>query len=284
MRKLVLLGTSLLFVASCSSNPVADRGTAPSPEVIACLEDRARPQTVDAKALDRTGFSIVNWNIQKGRDTGWVTDLKDVHSTPDLLILQEASPVGDSWDIVAPGHFRSFAEGFGFGTATTGVVTASSTQPLSECRLVALEPWLGTRKATLITEYALANTVSTLLVVNIHSINFSFGVRHMREQLLKAAAIIEQHDGPVLFSGDFNTWREGRARVVDDIVSELGLVALDYDTDHRKKMFGWTLDHIYVRGLDTVYATSVDLDSSDHNPMAVKFRLRPSADDLKVVL
>lgn len=284
MRKLTLLIVSTLFAAGCSWNAVTRLDPVSSPEVEACLADRALPRAAGTEALGKNEFSIVNWNIQKGRNARWVTDLQDVHTAPDLLILQEASPASDAWDVVAPDHFRSFAEGFGIGTATTGVVTASSTQPVWECRLVAREPWLGTRKATLITEYAFANTASTLLVVNIHSINFSFGVRELRQQLLQAATIIEQHDGPVLFSGDFNTWREGRARLVDDIVGELGLIALDYDTDHRKTVFGWALDHIYVRGLDTIYATSMELESSDHNPMTVRFRLRPGVDTPKVAL
>lgn len=279
MRKLTLLFACAVFAAGCSWSTATLVDTAAAPEVEACLSDRALSRPTIVGALDESGFSIVNWNIQKGRDADWVTDLQEVHPTPDLLILQEASPASEAWDVVAPGHYRSFAEGFGIGADVTGVVTASSTQPLSECRLVAHEPWLGTRKATLITEYAIGNTAATLLVVNIHSVNFSFGVRHMREQLLKAAAIIEQHDGPVLFSGDFNTWRKGRARVVDDIVDELGLVALDYDMDHRKKFFGWTLDHIYVRGLDALYATSVELESSDHNPMTVRFRFDANASD-----
>ena len=274
MRKLTLFIAGLLFAAGCSWSAAAVVDSGSAPEVRACLADRDRPQTGDAGALDEAGFSIVNWNIQKGRNARWVSDLQDVHSAPDLLILQEASPTSEAWEVLAPDHFRSFAEGFGIGKATTGVVTASSTQPIAECQLVALEPWFGTRKATLITEYALESTESTLLVVNIHSINFSFGVEDMRRQLLKAAAVIEKHDGPVLFSGDFNTWREGRARVVDQIVDRLGLVALNYDTDHRKKVFGWALDHIYVRGLEAVYATSVDLNSSDHNPMAVRLRVQ----------
>lgn len=284
MRKLTLLLGFALSAVGCSWSAAAILPDATSADVEACIADRDRPQTADTGALDKAGFSIVNWNIQKGRDARWISDLQAVHSLPDLLILQEASPTSDAWNVVAPNHFRSFAAGFGFGGTTSGVVTASSTQPLLECRLATLEPWLGTPKATLITEYALADTASTLLVVNIHGINFSFGVQDMREQLLKAAAIIERHDGPVLFSGDFNTWHEGRAQVVNDVVNRLGLIALDYDTDHRKKVFGWALDHIYVRGLEAVYATSVDLESSDHNPMAVKLRLGPNVETREGVL
>ena len=48
---------------------------------------------------------------------------------------------------------------------------------------------------------------------------------------------------------------------------------LDYDEDHRKLAFGKPLDHIYVRGLQVIDATTFRVDSSDHNPMLVRLRL-----------
>jgi endonuclease/exonuclease/phosphatase (EEP) superfamily protein YafD len=285
MRSLLISAACAFLAAGCSSQGVvASTSAGPATDVSACLADLGDSRPADAGGLDLSGFSVVNWNIQKGRDDSWVADLKGVNATPDLLILQEASPGGDVWDSLVPDHHRSFAEGFGFGQRVTGAVTASTARPISECSLVAFEPWFGTRKATLVTEYALQHSPATLLVVNIHSVNFTFGVRHMQEQLLEAAAIIEQHEGPVLFSGDFNTWHGRRARVVRDVVSDLGLVALEYDFDHRKRMFGWALDHIYVRGLDTVYSTSVAIGSSDHNPMAARFRLVSAQKEVKATL
>ena len=277
MSRLILTGSLALFLAACASQPVTTGNhtvSVPAPVLSACLADLAAARSDPAQELDIAGFSVVNWNIRKGWDADWVADLQHVHDEPDMLILQEAPARADAWEEVAPGHFRSFAEGFGFGKAITGVMTTSAVEPLAECGLIAFEPWFGTRKATLITKYALMYSHSTLLVVNIHGVNFTFGVRHMREQLEQAAAIVASHSGPVIFAGDFNTWHGRRAAVVEEIVSDLGLVPVDFDTDHRKKLFGWALDHIYVRGLDTVYATSRSLDSSDHNPMSARFRLR----------
>ena len=240
------------------------------PETSACLEDLSDTASALSSGLNNE-FSIVNWNIQKGKRENWAGDLQELQAGADLMILQEAPRESDAWDDLLQPHFRSFAEGFGFTNSVTGVLTMSSVAPLTECNLVAFEPWFGTRKATLVTEYALTDSVDTLLVVNIHGINFSFGVNHMHRQLRQAAIVIEQHDGPVLLSGDFNTWRGGRAEVVETIVEDLGLVPLEYEVDHRKRWFGRALDHIYVRGLRTIHATSMELASSDHNPMAVEF-------------
>lgn len=242
-------------------------------ETSACAERLVGKSGGASGQLDAMNFSVINWNIQKGKDQQWVHDLAKSGVDVDLYILQEAVARSEDWDTLASEHFRSFSEGFGFSSSVSGVMTLSASQPLTECELVSLEPWFGTRKATLVTEYALTNSEQTLLVVNIHGINFTFGVSDLKEQLLKAHAIIAEHQGPVLFSGDFNTWHGKRSRLLDEVLGSLGLAPLEFLSDHRKRFLGWPLDHIYVRGLDSIHATTREFDSSDHNPMSVRFRL-----------
>jgi len=266
----------LLTFASCSSQPPAAPqlpAAVLAPETTACIEAIERPAPVVAGTLDSASIRVVNWNIQKRKNTAWVGDLGGVGANPDLLILQEASPQTAAWRAIAPGHFASFAEGFGPDWSPSGVMTVSAAKPLAECELVAHEPWFGTRKATLVTEYGLTNSDATLLVVNIHGINFTFGVDDLANQFAQARAIIAAHDGPVLFSGDFNTWRGERLQVLENMLLPLGLTELAYDVDYRKRFFGQTLDHIYVRGLDTQGATTLQSTASDHNPMAAQLRL-----------
>ena len=265
----------MLLLYGCSTLPTApDRAAvAPIDSASACVASLVGSSRTAYRELDAADFSIVSWNIEKGKDPDWASDLAKVRAEPDLLILQEASPHHEAWETLAPEHFRSFTEGFGFNQGATGVMTVSSAQPLTECNLVSHEPWFGTRKATLVTEYGLSDTNQTLLVINIHGINFTFGVRHLEKQLQKAQAIIAVHKGPVLFSGDFNTWRGSKARMLEELVQGVGLSPLEFSADYRKRFLGWPLDHIYVRGLDTIYATTQELSSSDHNPMSVRFRL-----------
>ena len=267
--------TLSLMLASCTTQPTAPvRVTAaPGAEAANCIADLGTVRAPALQTLDPRNISVVNWNIQKGRNTEWVKDLSAIGAEPDLLILQEASVKTNVWRDLVPEHHESFAEGFGPDWSPSGVMTVSAAQPLTECELVAHEPWFGTRKATLITEYALSGTDRTLLVVNIHGINFALGVSDLKNQFAQARAVIEQHDGPVVFSGDFNTWRSQRAQVLEDMLEALGLTALDFDVDHRKRFFGWALDHIYVRGLYSEYATTLQSDASDHNPMSVRLRL-----------
>jgi len=265
----------LLMLASCTAQPTAPVrvAAAPGDDTAACIAQLGHDRKAVSGTLDPANISVVNWNIQKGRNTQWVEDLDEVGMQPDLLILQEASVRTNVWRDLVPEHHESFAEGFGPDWSPSGVMTVSAAEPLSECELVAHEPWFGTRKATLITEYALSGTADTLLVVNIHGINFALGISDLENQFAQARAVIAEHDGPVVFSGDFNTWRRQRAMVLEEMLESLGLTALDFDGDHRRRFFGWALAHIYVRGLYTEVATTLQSDASDHNPMAVRLRL-----------
>ena len=267
--------SAMLMLASCTTQPTVPvrAAAAPGKDASACIAELESDRRPASRALDAASISVVNWNIQKGRNTEWVRDLDEIGARPDLLILQEASVRTDVWRDLVPRHFESFAEGFGPDWSPSGVMTVSAAEPLTECELVAHEPWFGTRKATLITEYALSGTDKTLLVVNIHGINFALGVSDLENQFAQAKAVIAEHDGPVVFSGDFNTWRRQRAVILEEMLGALGLTALDFDVDHRKRFFGWALDHIYVRGLYTEDATTLQSDASDHNPMTVRLRL-----------
>ncbi len=223
--------------------------------------------------LDSRDIRIVNWNIQKGRDSHWTADLATFTGESDLMIFQEASLNTAAWDVVASNHYRSFAPGYRTSRSVSGVITLSTAEPLTQCNLVSVEPWLRSPKATMITEYGLTDTDQTLLVVNIHAVNFTLGTTDFEEQIRRALSVIEEHLGPILLSGDFNTWHRRRSKILHAMAESSGLVPLDYDEDHRKRAFGQPLDHVYVRGLHVIEATTTRVRSSDHNPMSVRVRL-----------
>jgi endonuclease/exonuclease/phosphatase (EEP) superfamily protein YafD len=227
--------------------------------------------------LNSNEIRLVNWNIQKGGDPDWTADLEALMGEPDLMVFQEAAVESSDWETVGIELYRSFAPGFRTMRSMTGVMTLSAAEPLAQCNLVSREPWLGSQKATVITEYGLTDTDQTLLVVNIHAINFTFGTRDFEEQIRRALDSVTDHDGPILLSGDFNTWHMGRMEKLQKMLDPRGFVALEYDVDHRKKAFGQALDHIYVRGLQPIEATTSQVATSDHNPMSVRLRLDTDA-------
>jgi len=223
--------------------------------------------------LDSEDIRMVNWNIRKGGDPGWTTDLATFQGEPDLMILQEAALNSNAWGVVTTDQYHSFAPGYRTRRSLTGVMTVSAAKPLTQCNLVSMEPWIRTPKATMITEYGLTGTDQTLLVVNVHAVGFTFGVRDFQAQILMARSVVDEHTGPLILSGDFNTWRWRRSEILQEMTESLGLEMLVYDEDHRTRLFGQPLDHIYVRGLEILQATTRQVDSSDHNPMSVRLRL-----------
>ena len=55
----------------------------------------------------------------------------------------------------------------------------SKATPLTQCSFRYSEPWLRTPKATNVTQYSLGGRDETLLVVNMHMVNFALGVRYI---------------------------------------------------------------------------------------------------------
>jgi endonuclease/exonuclease/phosphatase (EEP) superfamily protein YafD len=153
----------------------------------------------------------------------------------------------------------------------TGVLTASNAAPLKVHALQQREPLLRTDKSALLTEYRLAGTDLTLLVANVHAINFTPGTRAFRAQLIAVAELVNEHEGPVIFSGDLNTWRAGRRAIVDAIVGSLGLSEVHF-VGPRKTFGRFPLDHVFYRDLDVLAAEVPAVGSSDHNPLMVRFR------------
>ncbi len=238
-----------------------------------CAESLAGTSVAGYALLDSRDIEILNWNIRKGLNPEWATDLDAIGDQPDLMLFQEAALHTDDWGSLASSQHRSFAPGYRTKRSLTGVMTVSAAQPLTQCTLMSREPWLRSPKATMISEYGLTGTDETLLVVNVHSVNFTFGVRDFTNQIKEIESVISEHEGPVLLSGDFNTWRWRRTAIVQQAADSLGLEKLEFDIDHRKRVFGQALDHIYVRGFEVMQATTSQVRTSDHNPMSVRLRL-----------
>ena len=252
-----------LSPASASYVPSTDA------EVARCAADIGRSKGHTAAAIDGGHIRVVNWNIRKRRHPDLRGDLDALAAEKDLVLIQEASLREDTIvDNDATRHW-SFAPGYRIGGEITGTMTLSSVAPLTQCSLVVLEPLLRTPKTTSVTEYAMLDSSETLVVVNVHAVNLTLGLEAFRQQFEYVATILASHDGPVILSGDFNTWRQERTRIVDDLTASLGLEAVAFANDHRVRFLGQPLDHIYVRGLRAAAADTEVVRSSDHNPMSV---------------
>ena len=184
-----------------------------------------------------------------------------------MLLLQEATLENNVQETLAAQYHAVFAPGYRTAGSQSGVMTLSRVRAVSHCFLSHQEPWLRTPKATSISRYTLDSEEQTLLVINLHGVNFALGNESLSRQLRDASSLLEHHQGPVIFSGDFNTWSKQRMDMVSAHMLEKGMRPLTFPQDHRVQFFGQALDHIFVRGLRVVNTGSDSVESSDHNPI-----------------
>ena len=235
----------------------------------ACRSALQSPQHAAVGALDGTDIELVTWNVRKTSLPRWREDYARLTRGKNLILIQEVSLRPETVTNLPSVPHWSFAPGYPMDNAITGVLTLSSVEPLTRCNFVTIEPLLRTPKATSVTQFSLAGRRETLLVVNMHAVNFSFGLGTYKRQFEQVAAVLDGHRGPVILSGDLNTWRDGRMDTVTALADAFDLVALEFADDRRTLFLGRPLDHIYVRGLKARSAQATDVTSSDHNPLSV---------------
>ena len=221
-------------------------------------------------------FSMLNWNVEKAQHPDLVTAFAAYAEGSDLIFLQEAVPLKKTETVIAQSLYEAFVQGYVQGEIDTGVLTLARTPHLVHCHLLATEPWLRTPKATSVTLYPLAGSDASLLTINLHAVNFSFGVEVYRAQLEAAAELMRAHEGPVIFGGDLNTWSDRRQATLDALTEGLGLTAVPFSPDHRTSRFGRPLDHLFVRDLTWQSSETVQVETSDHNPLIVTLQRQDS--------
>lgn len=242
-----------------------------------CTEARAGqapslPALVPGPAPAGT-FRLLNWNLYKGWKPGWEEDLRRLAGEADLLTLQEVLlPSGWLPGPRAAGRHWVLAPAFRYGGDMGGVLTASRAPPQGPCMLRVTEPLLRVPKSVLITRHRLAPEGPWLWVANVHGVNFTLGTESFRRQWDGIVQALRNVKGPLLVAGDFNTWSAERMAIVERAARRLGLAPVRFETDTRATVFGRPVDHVFYRGLTPVTAEVYEVTSSDHRPMAVRFR------------
>jgi len=256
----------LLSLSQAKSGTLADK-------VVACADHLGRLPVAQGQVLSDS-LEVLSWNIQKTSNEGWMEDLLELAEGTDLTFIQEAALQAQLGEVHPAGPlYQSFAQGYSSGSQSTGVMTLSTRAPTMQCNFTRTEPWLRTPKAAAVTEHALAGRDDRLLAINIHAVNFTLGVEDLREQLHALAILLDDHQGPVILAGDFNTWSKTRQQLVDSMLSRYGLTPVSFSPDLRTTAFGRVLDHIFVRGFQAEAARVVPVASSDHNALRARLRL-----------
>ncbi len=162
---------------------------------------------------------------------------------------------------------------FNNGDGRTGVATISkyTAEEYFFQRSRYREPIIKTPKVVLLTKYRLENN-EQLLIANIHAVNFVTSIE-LTDQIRNVVKVIQEHTGPVIFAGDFNTWTRRKQRKMRAILKNIGMNEVSYkDGDHRLRFMGKILDYLWFRGLklksSIVYK---EIQGSDHIQMGHEF-------------
>lgn len=218
-------------------------------------------------------LNLLVWNIHKGSDLGWQQDLTRFANTTDLMLLQEATSkqaLSSVFKATFPTSF--FTAGFSYKNITSGVEILAKTTPDMYCAGTGEEPWLRIPKVAQALRFPLENGQS-LLIVNLHLVNFEWTPTQYRQQLEIMMDRIAEHKSAVILAGDFNSWNKDRLTLIRRLAAEQGLTEVLFENDQRLRFFGQPLDHIFVRGLAIKRAYSESVESSDHNPLRVELEL-----------
>lgn len=221
-------------------------------------------------------FGLLCWNVYKQNRTNSAFRhfIEDVLSTYgiDLMLFQEAA---------FKDARRCLFEGFAFEAAANleyrqrffGVLTACRTASLEAKAFLSeeQEAFIGTHKSLLLCRYALEGG-ETLLVVNMHAINFR-EQRAFASESARLKTFLAAYDGPVIVAGDFNTWSRSRLRHLERVAASLGLQRVPIGKEGGvKSVFGNPLDLVFYRGIQLLdYKVLDDGGISDHNPIYVLF-------------
>jgi endonuclease/exonuclease/phosphatase (EEP) superfamily protein YafD len=272
----LLLGVCLIFILQVGDVFGKKYTIPPESEVINSFGRRLRFK----KSLNPNHINVLVWNLYKGEKDDWKTDFLALSKNKDLLILQELymdQKMKSTFKLKRK-HLFKLATSFIYKEENipTGVGIGSVVSPVKVNfqRSTPREPVIKTPKLILFHTYKIRRTRKKLLVANIHGINF-VKAKALKDQLLAAQKYIQEHKGPVIFAGDFNTWSEKKQKIMYTIMNELNLSEVTFKNDQRTTVFGNVIDFIFYRGLKLKESkTWGELEGSDHVAMSAQFEYK----------
>jgi len=216
---------------------------------------------------------VMVWNIFKQQRTNWLSVLKKFGKDSQLILLQEARATPEMVRFATSNYLAADqVPAFKFPCYPSGVMTLATAYPVYCYPLRKQEPLLRLSKSALITIYPIDNK-RLLMVVNIHSVNFSLGIDVYSTQLRPISEQIALHPGPLILAGDFNAWSRQRTNALRLFVHKMELQEVKFIIDNRSRAFGYPLDFVFFRDLYVDEALVLMTQASDHNPLLVDFLL-----------
>lgn len=220
-------------------------------------------------------FGLLCWNVHK-QNLGYRFDhfFSGVlqNYMIDLLALQEVKITSNTSSLLDDFHFV-FAPNIRFLNHMYGVLNGSRISEHETFSLLSShrESMIQTRKSAIFSTYPLANN-KMLLLVNLHAINFR-ATKVYHKELETIFDLIRHHQGPMIVTGDFNSWNKKRIAFLMKLSGALELQNSEIEHANLIKSFmNCKLDHIFYRGLELIESCAIDVNKlSDHNALYARF-------------
>lgn len=221
------------------------------------------------------------WNLHKGSEKYFQENFLELANQKDIVISQEMylnTEMFELLNLFSQNHYTSATSFFaGKKEIRTGVMTGGNTYPknVKFIRTENLEPILNSPKMSLITTYAIKDSLKELTIINIHSINFVKN-EAFKIEIERIYDEIKNLTGPIIFTGDFNTWNEFRISYLNKIKTKLGFKEAEFSPDNRMQFNGNPLDHFFHSKDIEILSAKVEghYEGSDHRPLEliIKFK------------
>lgn len=264
------LADAPLIISSGADREAKKSGFTVSYQSQDCIDN----QLAQGSSVDLNGeLNISVWNIYKQNNAGWKPELSHYVKESQLTLLQEAKWSSDLIRMITDFDLKFvMVRAFNIDSDLFGVMSLSKVQPIKACGYLMSEPLIRFPKSALSSYYHLSNG-QQLLVINLHSINFEIQADVYQTQLTQVGSFLSQHEGPVIFAGDFNTWSDERSSLIQEFANLHQLTPVSFAPDKRTQVMGNKIDHIFYRQLNLLESHTKISDASDHHPMTAKFSL-----------
>ena len=249
-----------------------------------------------------TTFSLLSWNLHKECHTDTWTSLFEkivAEYDPNFFFFQELDFHEKRFDLYhQKGYHFYFLPNITLlhrKRTQAGIATLSTVDSSEHISFFTdkKEPLVQAAKPMLVSHYPMKNG-STLLLVNIHGINF-VRTHHFEKQFAQLTEVISAHQGPAVIGGDFNSWSQKRVNQIETFFAQIlhqkyCEVPFGKESLHIKKapypvrlLFGnHSLDRFYYSSkylslskppqvLSEIKGENIDF--SDHRPLFMTFSL-----------
>jgi len=239
--------------------------------------------TYSKSGLIPQNIKVLIWNIYKGKKESFERDYSYLSGDSDLILIQEVLTSNKIKILLEDGPLHGFKMATSFvykkSKLKTGVAIGSKVAPsfFDFKRSKGRELIGHTPKVVAIAKFDIEGTEKKLLVVNIHALNSVSSKSHAK-QLWATEGIIREHEGPVLFAGDFNTWTKKKTKTLKSYMQLLGLQEVIFDNGNERMkapITGRILDYVFVREISIIHAhVWGELDGSDHKALSLTLSIK----------